>query len=120
MGSSQSYYFNRYASLNINEPSFIMDHIFLGGHWSLSNPDLLSYVGITHVLNLAYELPIGKELKGTKKIKVKHIQALDSENYFLRNDFNEAFNFIDKAKESGGKFKYQAFINPNKLFILII
>lgn len=97
----QSPYYNAPTS---TEPSFIIDHIYLGGHWSLNNPQLLSYVGITHVLNLAHELPIGSELKSYNNIEVKHIKAFDSKTYYLRNDFNEAFNFIDRAKQSGGKF----------------
>lgn len=108
MGNNESRsadYFKRYSQLNLNEPSHVFDQfLFLGGHWSFNNPELLSHIGITHVLNLAQELPLDKRYS-KNKIKVKHIKAIDSESYYLRNHFDESFNFIDKARDSGGKFK---------------
>ncbi len=100
--SRSSSYSDRYQEANLNEPSLIIENfIYLGGHWSYNNPELLIYLGITHVLNLARELPIIR-IKG-KKIKIKHIKAIDSENYNLRYDFDEAFKFIDRVRDSNGR-----------------
>lgn len=92
-----------YTDINANEPSLVLDQfLFLGGHWSLNNPDLLNYFGITHVLNLAAELPVNNLLI-SRNIRVKHIKAFDTMDYHIRNDFDTSFNFIDRARDSGGK-----------------
>lgn len=86
------------------EPSMVVDNfLYLGGYWSLYNPELLNYLGITHILNMAKELPTRAQLPLPSKIKLKHINASDNEQYFIMDDFERAFKFIDRAKASGGK-----------------
>ncbi len=92
----------QYVDYN-NEPSpIIANFLYLGGYWSMNNVELLELLGITHVLNLAIELPINSQLFYNTRIKTKQIYASDTENYFIRNDFETAFDFIDRARESGG------------------
>ena len=102
MGSSRSSQYIEYS----NEPSpIVTPFLFLGGHWSMNNSELLDFLGVTHVLNLALELPVTQQLLYNPRIKVKQIYATDTEDYFIRNDFDTSFDFIDRAREAGGKLK---------------
>jgi hypothetical protein len=102
MGTSHSSS-TQFLDYNINEPSQIVSSfLFLGGHWSMNNVELLEFLGITHVLNLAVELPISTQLMYNTRIKTKHIYASDTEDYYLRKDFDTAFEFIDRARDAGG------------------
>lgn len=93
-----------YNDLGINEPSLVLEQfLYLGGHWSLNNPDLLNYIGITHVLNMAAEMPVVTNVLLNRNIRVKTIRAVDSMDYYIRNDFESAFSYIDKARDSGRK-----------------
>ena len=103
MGSLNNSPYGKYLEVANTEPSMVVDKfLYLGGYWSLYNSDLLNYLGITHILNMAKELPPKTELPIPKKIKVKHIRASDSLDYLIKDDFESAFSFIDKAKASGG------------------
>lgn len=94
----------KYLEVAKTEPSMVVDNfLYLGGYWSLYNPELLNYLGVTHVLNMAKEVPPKALLPLPSRIKVKHINASDNEQYFIMDDFERAFKFIDRVKASGGK-----------------
>ena len=78
-------------------------HIFLGSNFGNKNPQVLRQLGITHVLNMAYEIKGNPELVNDKNIKYKKIAADDSHRYNIRQDFEEAFAFMDDALASNGK-----------------
>jgi len=114
-------YTERYNELNLTEPSLVLDSfLFLGGHWTYTNTDLLTYLGITHVLNLARELPVPRNFNKNTKLKIRHIKAIDSETYYLRNDFDEAFSFIDKARESGGRILVNCVMGVSRSATIVI
>lgn len=89
--------------LPVNEPTLILEpFLYLGGSYGNRNAPLLYYLGITHVLNMAIELPMNPDLYNNR-FKVKHIAAHDTERYNIRKDFEASFQFIDDARAAGSK-----------------
>ena len=89
--------------LPVNEPSFVLEpFLYLGGSYGNRNAPLLYYLGITHVLNMAIELPMNPDLYNNR-FKLKHIAAHDTDRYNIRKDFEPAFQFIDDARSMGTK-----------------
>lgn len=87
----------------LNDPSLILEpFLFLGSAYGNRNTNLLDYLGITHVLNMAMELPMNPDLYNDR-FKFIHILADDSYTYNIRKDFDLAFQFIDDARATGGK-----------------
>ena len=90
--------------LAIRDPTLISwPNIFLGSNFGNKNPQVLRQLGVTHVLNMAYEIKGNPELLSDKNIKYKKIAADDSHRYNIRHDFEEAFTFMDDAIASKGK-----------------
>lgn len=107
------------------DPSLILPpFLFLGGGYLNRNPQAANYFGITHVLNMAVELTPHPELFNTRQIKYKHIPADDSLYYNIRFHFDEAFELIDDARNSGGKILVHCAMgisrSGNKQFFLFI
>jgi hypothetical protein len=91
-------------NFNINDPSLILSpKLYLGSNIGNRYPMLLKNIGITHVLNVAIELPPNYELLMDPEIRYKHIPCDDTLNYNIRYHFEEAFSFMDRALASNGK-----------------
>ena len=86
--------------LGLVDPSLITPYLLLGGAMVNKNPDLASYLGITHVVNMAVELYPHHELASGRGIVYKHIRSDDSLQYNIRVHFEEAFEIIDDARNS--------------------
>ena len=85
------------------DPSLILEpFLYLGSAYGMRNTKLLDYLGITHVLNMAVELPMNPDLY-SDRFKFIHILADDSYTYNIRKDFELAFQLIDDARATGGK-----------------
>ena len=89
--------------LPVNEPSLILEpFLYLGGSYGNRNAPLLYFLGITHVLNMAIELPMNPDLYNNR-FKLKHIPGYDTDRYNIRKDFETSFQFIDEARLMGSK-----------------
>ena len=65
--------------LGLVDPSLITHFLLLGGAMVNKNPELVAYLGITHVVNMAVELPPSYELLAANRALVyKHIRSDDS------------------------------------------
>ncbi len=90
--------------LSLRDPTLISwPNIFLGSNYGNKNPEVLRRLGITHVLNMAFEIKGNPELLSDSNFKYKKIAADDSHRYDIRQDFEEAFAFMDDAISSNGK-----------------
>lgn len=90
--------------LSLRDPTLISwPNIFLGSNYANKNPEVLRRLGVTHVLNMAFEIKGNPELLNDKNIRYKKIAADDSHRYDIRQDFEEAFAFMDDAIASNGK-----------------
>jgi hypothetical protein len=89
--------------LGLQDPSHIAPYLLLGGSLVNKNPELVSYLGITHVVNMAVELPPNFELVANRGLVYKHIRSDDSLRYNIRIHFEEAFEVIDDARTNNGR-----------------
>jgi len=89
-------------------PSQILDYLFLGSFYNVLDEPSLQTLGITHLLNVAPEL----ETSPKKGVEYKKLGIEDMVNYKDLSDpnlkeqfdnFEEAFKFIDCAKDNNGK-----------------
>lgn len=89
--------------LGLQDPSVITSYLLLGGAMVNKNPELVNYLGITHVVNMAVELMPHMELIGKRSMVYKHIRSDDSLQYNIRVHFEEAFDIIDDARSNNGR-----------------
>jgi protein-tyrosine phosphatase len=90
-------YYKQFDLLD-NEPTLIINpFLYLGGMYARQNPWVLDHLGITHILNVAAEQHLDTIHLTNSNINVKHIPAEDHENYNIRQNFDEAFQFIEDA-----------------------
>lgn len=107
--------------LAFRDPTLISwPHIFLGSNFGNKNPQVLRQLGITHVLNMAYEIKGNPELVNDKNIKYKKISADDSHRYNIRQDFEEAFAFMDDAVASNGKVYVHCMMGISRSSTIVI
>ena len=89
--------------LELNDPTPILPFLYLGSIMGNNNPDILKMIGITHVLNTAYNITPNYQLFSDPTIKYKHILSDDDPNYNIRQHFEEGIAFIDECVASNGK-----------------
>jgi predicted protein tyrosine phosphatase len=82
-------------------PSEILGHVFIGSRRDAANKDLLSNLGITHVLNVTHDCPCHHE----STFIYHRIPVKDTWNQDLPSFFSAAFDFINKAKGSNPNAK---------------
>lgn len=106
--------------LPVNEPSLVLEpFLYLGGSYGNRNAPLLYYLGITHVLNMAIELPMNPDLYNNR-FKLKHIAAHDTDRYNIRKDFETAFQFIDDARSMGSKVLVHCMMGISRSATIVI
>jgi protein-tyrosine phosphatase len=128
MGNSQTNYKIRTlngkpppGAFNASDPAMIIaPFLFLGSSFASQNPKMLEQLGVTHVLNMAMELPIHYELINSQRIKVKHIPADDSLRYNIRFHFEEAFQMIDDARNTNGKVLVHCMMGISRSATIVI
>lgn len=91
------------VDLGLQDPSVITTYLLLGGSMVNKNPELVNYLGITHVVNMAVELHPHIDLVGKRHVVYKHIRSDDSLQYNIRVHFEEAFDIIDDARSKNGR-----------------
>ncbi len=87
-------------------PTELTEYLYLGDYTDADSLGLLSGLGITHVLNCAgsattnYSSPYFGD---TSVVSYLELDAEDTANYDLSKHFSDALDYIQKAKDSGGK-----------------
>eukprot|EP00164_Ancoracysta_twista_P004265 GFYU01005749.1.p1 GENE.GFYU01005749.1~~GFYU01005749.1.p1 ORF type:complete len:340 (-),score=66.55 GFYU01005749.1:7-1026(-) len=77
------------------------DFMYLSGTWQSRNEDMMiNHLKITHIVNATLECPSCFEDKGVIYLPV---EIPDEEHVNIRDYFNTVIEFIQKAKDSGGK-----------------
>ncbi|NXF12367.1 SSH1 phosphatase, partial [Smithornis capensis] len=83
----------------MDKPTLIFDHVYLGSEWNASNLEELQRSGIDYILNVTRE--IDNFFPG---LFVYHnIRVYDEETTDLLAHWNEAYHFINKAKKNHSK-----------------
>lgn len=86
-----------------HSPWQLLDHLFIGNGLSAqSRPSILEN-GITHVLNMAGEEIRAPVFYEFKNIETVAISAKDELGYDMIQHHQDAFDFIEAARKSGGK-----------------
>ncbi|XP_075754896.1 protein phosphatase Slingshot homolog 1 isoform X3 [Pelodiscus sinensis] len=83
----------------MDKPSLIFDHLYLGSEWNASNLEELQGSGIYYILNVTRE--IDNFFPGL--FAYHNIRVYDEETTDLLAHWNEAYHFINKAKKNHSK-----------------
>ncbi|KAM9846791.1 protein phosphatase Slingshot homolog 2b [Aulostomus maculatus] len=83
----------------MDSPTEIFDHVFLGSEWNASNLDELQKSGVQYILNVTRE--IDNFFPGV--FEYHNIRVYDEEATDLLAYWNDTYKFITRAKKSGSK-----------------
>lgn len=83
----------------MDEPSKILDYLYLGTEWNACNLEELKENGITHVLNCTSEVDSFYE----GLFEYHTIDVLDVAHANLLKHWEDSYKFIKSCKDSGGK-----------------
>ncbi|XP_024121564.1 protein phosphatase Slingshot homolog 2b isoform X2 [Oryzias melastigma] len=83
----------------MDSPTEIFDHVFLGSEWNASNLDELQKSGVQYILNVTRE--IDNFFPGV--FEYHNIRVYDEEATDLLAYWNDTFKFISRAKKSGAR-----------------
>ncbi|XP_066465697.1 protein phosphatase Slingshot homolog 1 [Tiliqua scincoides] len=83
----------------MDKPSLIFDHLYLGSEWNASNLEELQGSGVDYILNVTRE--IDNFFPGL--FAYHNIRVYDEEKTDLLAHWNEAYHFINKAKKNRSK-----------------
>ncbi|XP_026541271.1 protein phosphatase Slingshot homolog 1 [Notechis scutatus] len=83
----------------MDKPSLIFDHLYLGSEWNASNLEELRGSGVDYILNVTRE--IDNFFPGL--FAYHNIRVYDEETTDLLAHWNEAYRFINKAKKNHSK-----------------
>ncbi|XP_075956305.1 uncharacterized protein ssh2a isoform X1 [Anarhichas minor] len=83
----------------MDSPTEIFEHVYLGSEWNASNLDELQNSGVLYILNVTRE--IDNFFPGM--FQYHNIRVYDEEATNLLEYWNETFKFITKAKKAGAK-----------------
>ncbi|OCT94007.1 hypothetical protein XELAEV_18011670mg [Xenopus laevis] len=83
----------------MDSPTEIFDHVFLGSEWNASNLEDLQNRGVRYILNVTRE--IDNFFPGL--FEYHNIRVYDEEGTDLLAYWNDTFKFISKAKKHGSK-----------------
>ncbi|KAF5904388.1 protein phosphatase Slingshot 2-like isoform X2, partial [Clarias magur] len=83
----------------MDSPTEIFDHVYLGSEWNASNLDELQSSGVRYILNVTRE--IDNFFPGI--FEYHNIRVYDEEATNLLEYWNDTYKFISKAKKAGVK-----------------
>ncbi|XP_058269808.1 protein phosphatase Slingshot homolog 2 isoform X2 [Hemibagrus wyckioides] len=83
----------------MDSPTEIFDHVYLGSEWNASNLDELQSSGVRYILNVTRE--IDNFFPGL--FEYHNIRVYDEEATNLLEYWNDTYKFISKAKKAGVK-----------------
>ncbi|XP_029303997.1 LOW QUALITY PROTEIN: protein phosphatase Slingshot homolog 2b [Cottoperca gobio] len=83
----------------MDSPTEIFDHVFLGSEWNASNMEELQKSGVQYILNVTRE--IDNFFPGV--FEYHNIRVYDEEATDLLAYWNETYKFISRAKKAGSK-----------------
>ncbi|XP_026545305.1 dual specificity protein phosphatase 10-like [Notechis scutatus] len=81
------------------ELSPILPFLYLGNERDAQNLEILLHLNVGHVLNVTTHLPLYHAESG--RLRYKRLPATDNNRQDLRQYFEEAFEFIEEAHQSG-------------------
>uniref|UniRef100_A0A8C4ZRT0 protein-serine/threonine phosphatase n=1 Tax=Gadus morhua TaxID=8049 RepID=A0A8C4ZRT0_GADMO len=83
----------------MDSPTKIFDHVYLGSEWNASNLEELQNSGVRYILNVTREI----DNFFPAVFEYHNIRVFDEEATNLLEYWNETYKFISKAKKAGAK-----------------
>ncbi|XP_043940111.1 protein phosphatase Slingshot homolog 3-like [Protopterus annectens] len=83
----------------MDKPSKIFDHLYLGSEWNASNLDELQRNGVGYILNVTREI----DNFYPEHFEYFNIRVYDEETTDLLQHWKDAYNFISRAKQNNSK-----------------
>ncbi|CAH1100931.1 unnamed protein product, partial [Psylliodes chrysocephalus] len=83
----------------MDAPTMIFDHVYLGSEWNASNYEELRRNGVGHILNVTRE--IDNFFPGT--FDYLNVRVYDDEKTDLLKHWDDTYKYITKVKEQGSK-----------------
>ncbi|KAI4369614.1 hypothetical protein MLD38_018037 [Melastoma candidum] len=99
-----------------NMPSKIEDGLFLGSVGAANNKAALKRLHVTHILTVAHSLKPAHPDDFVYQV----IAVPDREDTNLRQYFDECFDFIDEAKQSGGAALVHCFVGRSRSVTIVV
>ncbi|XAR54634.1 Phosphoprotein phosphatase [Bertholletia excelsa] len=99
-----------------NVPCKIEEGLYLGSIGAANNKTALKNLNITHILTVANSLPPAHPNDFTYKL----INIPDREDTNISLYFEEAFNFIDEAKTTGGGALVHCFVGRSRSVTIVV
>ena len=94
--------------------SQVLEHLYLGAEDDASNINLLDSLGVTHVINCAATyINTGSQFYGSSR-KYMEFEAEDDEHYEILQHFKPVYDFIEDARQSGGKVLIHCIMGINR------
>jgi hypothetical protein len=94
--------------------SQVFEHLYLGAEEDASNIGLLDRLGITHVINCAATyINTGPNFYGSSQ-KYMEFHAEDDDDYNILQHFNAVYDFIEEARQTGGKVLIHCIMGINR------
>ncbi|KAI0210875.1 Dual specificity protein phosphatase 26 [Lamellibrachia satsuma] len=100
--------------------SRLLDHLYIGGEEQASDVNYLRSIGITHVVNCASGYTnTGPDFYG-KDFGYMGFDAEDDWTYDIMQHFQQVYDFIEKARLSGGKVLIHCLMGVNRSGVLAV
>ena len=98
----------------------LLDHLYLGAEEQARDLTLLRSLGITHVVNCASKyIDTGPDFYG-QDFSYMGFHAEDDDSYDIMQHFQPVYDFIEKARLSGGKVLIHCVVGVNRSGVLAI
>ncbi|XP_010546836.1 PREDICTED: dual specificity protein phosphatase 1B [Tarenaya hassleriana] len=99
-----------------NDLSKIEEGLFIGSVAEASNRDLLKSSNVTHILTVAVAVsPLYPD-----EFSYKVIEVVDRSETDLTQYFDECFNFVDEARQSGGGVLVHCFMGMSRSVTIVV
>ena len=101
-------------------PTCLLDHLYIGGENEARDLILLCSLGITHIVNCASKyVDTGPDFYG-QDFSYMGFDAEDDWTYDIMQHFWPVYDFIEKARQSGGKVLIHCLMGVNRSGVLAI
>ena len=102
--------------------TLILDHVYLGSEIDAKYRRVLKQNGITHIINCAENyVKTGAEFyKSYGSQAYLGFSALDTVDYNMMQHFEDAYDFMEDARKTGGKVLVHCVMGINRSAVLVI
>lgn len=104
-------------SIHREGPTKLLDFLYLGNYTDAIDLDTLKALGITHILNCAGSKRSTESPYAKHNCTINHYKQFEADDdimYDMLQHFDEAKEFIDSAKDTGGRILVHCVMGRNR------